>query len=293
MRFLRNTSIKFLKLRNLFFFISTALVVISLLLIFGKKPNWGIDFTGGTLVHASFEQLPTDIEIREVLSSAGYENAGVQRFRDAEAVIIRLGVMEEENVARGVENALMESFPHLSPEILRTEMVGPAVGDYLRERALWAFFLAFAGIVLYVTWRFKGGVWGLSAVLALVHDVLIVFGLLVFLGITIDLVVVAALLTLAGYSVNDSIVVYDRIRENIKLHYKKPLGEIIDLSINDTLSRTVITSGTTLVVVLALLLQGGEVLHGFSVALFAGILIGTYSSIFVAAPLVYAWQSKK
>ncbi|MGM0568635.1 MAG: protein translocase subunit SecF, partial [Elusimicrobiota bacterium] len=125
------------------------------------------------------------------------------------------------------------------------------------------------------------------------HDVLIVFGLLTFFGITIDLVVVAALLTLAGYSVNDSIVVYDRIRENIKLHYKKPLGEIIDLSINDTLSRTIITSGTTLVVVLALLLRGGEVLHGFSVALFAGILIGTYSSVFVAAPLVYAWQSKK
>ena len=294
MRFLKNTSIGFLELRNISFIISVLLVVSSIVLFITKKPNWGTDFTGGTLVHVRFDSLPSEFQMRESLSQAGYENAGVQSFRDAEAAIIRVGVTEEGvNAAKEIENGFSSSFAELNPEILRTEMVGPAVGEYLRERALWAFFLAFAGIILYVAWRFKGGVWGLSAVIALIHDVIVVFGLMVFLGITIDLVVVAALLTLAGYSVNDSIVVYDRIRENIKLHYKKPVFEVINMSINETLSRTVITSGTTLAVVLALLLRGGEVLHGFSVALFAGIIIGTYSSIFVAAPLVYEKKKKK
>ncbi len=296
MRLLRNTSIDFLKLRKVSFIISILLLTSSLFLLLRKGPNWGIDFTGGTLVHVRFDSLPSDIDLRNTLSLAGYEHPGVQSFRDAEAAVIRVAQQPEgegESVANRVEAALLEDYPEKNPEILRTEMVGPAVGDYLRERALWAFLLAFGGIILYVTWRFKGGVWGVSAVIALIHDVIVVFGLLILTGVTIDLVVVAALLTLAGYSVNDSIVVYDRIRENLKLHYKKPLGEIINLSINDTLSRTVITSGTTLAVVLALLLRGGEVLHGFSVALFAGIIIGTYSSIFVAAPMVYAWQNKK
>ncbi len=294
MRLLRNTSINFLKIRKAAFIMSAVLLVASLYLFFVRKPNWGTDFTGGTLVHVRFDSLPSEFLIREALSQAGYEHPSVQRFRDAEAAIIRISPQEEDAaVADDVGKTLSAAFSTENPEIMRTEMVGPAVGDYLRERAMWAFLLAFAAIILYVAWRFRGGVWGLSAVIALIHDVIIVFGLLIFLGITIDLVVVAALLTLAGYSVNDSIVVYDRIRENIKLHYKKPLVEVINLSINETLSRTVITSGTTLAVVIALLLRGGEVLHGFSVALCAGIIIGTYSSIFVAAPLVYAWQHKK
>lgn len=297
MKFLSDTSIDFLRIGKIAFVLSAVLIVFSVALFFVRGPSWGTDFTGGTLVHVRFDSLPSEMKIRQTLHEGGYEAPGVQRFTDAEAAIIRIGpaeVEEEEgSVANHVGKLLAAGFAQQNPEILRTEMVGPAVGDYLRERALWAFLLAFGGIIIYVAWRFKGGVWGLSAVIALIHDVIIVFGLLMFLGITIDLVVVAALLTLAGYSVNDSIVVYDRIRENIKLHYKKPLGEIINLSINETLSRTVITSGTTLAVVIALLLRGGEVLHGFAVALCAGILIGTFSSIFVAAPLVYAWQHKK
>ncbi len=294
MRFLRNTSINFLKVKKAAFVLSAILILASMYLFFLKKPNWGTDFTGGTLVHVRFDSLPSEFMIRQALSEAGYEHPLVQRFRDAEAAVIRISPQDDDaNVSERIKKALAVSFADENPEILRTEMVGPAVGDYLRERAMWAFLLAFAAIILYVAWRFKGGVWGLSAVVALIHDVIIVFGLLTFLGITIDLVVVAALLTLAGYSVNDSIVVYDRIRENIKLHYKKPLDEVINLSINETLSRTVITSGTTLAVVVALLFRGGEVLHGFSVALCAGIIIGTYSSVFVAAPLVYAWQHKK
>ncbi|MEA3506896.1 MAG: protein translocase subunit SecF, partial [Elusimicrobiota bacterium] len=224
-------------------------------------------------------------------SNAGLEGVEIQGFADEKVVMVRVR-QDFEDSKEKVTAALDEHMPESNYEVLRTEMIGPAVGTLLREQAVKAFVFAFLAIILCVAWRFKGGIWGLAAVLALVHDVVITFGVLNYLGVTVNLSVIAALLTLAGYSINDTIVVYDRIRENIRIHFNDPLGEVINRSINETLSRTIVTSGTTLVVVLALFFKGGEVLYGFSLTLFVGIIIGTYSSIFIASPLVYLWKSK-
>jgi len=167
------------------------------------------------------------------------------------------------------------------------------IGEYLKKRGIKAFLFAFLGIIIYVAWRFVGGIWGIAGVAALIHDVFITFGILTILGKEITLQIVAALLTLAGYSINDTIVVYDRIRENIRLHYKKPLAELIDLSINETLSRTMMTGMTTLLALLAILFFGGPVIRDFSLTIFIGMFIGTYSSIYVASPLVYEWKRKR
>ncbi|MFC2061906.1 protein translocase subunit SecF [Elusimicrobiota bacterium] len=294
MKFLKETNIDFLGKKKAAFIVSLIMVILSVVFLFIKTPNWGIDFTGGSLVHLRFSTPPVEKELRRVLEEAGLEQSSIQKFSNSQVIIIRLRKETTGGDAIDrVESAIKDGIPGSKFKILRSEMVGPAVGSYIREKAVKAFIFAFIGMIIYVAWRFKGGVWGLAAVIALVHDVIVTFGILNYFGITIDLPVVAALLTLAGYSINDSIVVYDRIRENIKLHYKKPIGEIINLSINSTLSRTIITSGTTIMVVLALFFKGGEVLHGFSTTLLAGIIIGTYSSIFVASPLVYAWQKKK
>ena len=294
MRFISSTNIDFLKKRTYTFILSGILVALSLGFLAVRSPNWGVDFTGGVLMHLQFEEAPSEQEIRSALEAAGIEDPAIQRFRDTEALAVR--VRDEYATAEGarsIEQALRTGMPDSDFEILQSDMVGPAVGSYIRDRAFTAFLLAFAGIIIYVAWRFKGGIWGFAAVTALLHDVVVVFGIINILGITIDLPVLAALLTLAGYSVNDTIVVYDRIRENIKIHYKKPIGEVINMSINGTLSRTAITSLTTFLVVLSLYLMGGDVLRGFSTALLAGILVGTYSSIFLASPLVYLWHSRR
>lgn len=294
MRLLSDTNIDFLGKRKFTFILSGLMVIFSIGFLFVRTPNWGIDFTGGVLMQILFEEEVSEEELRLILEEASVEEAGIQSFGEAGNVMLRFRpeYATEEGV-RHINSSIEAGLTDNPFEVLKTEMVGPVVGDYIRDKALLAFFFAFAGMIFYVAWRFKGGVWGFAAVLALIHDVIIVFGLLNFLGVTIDLTVVAALLTLAGYSINDSIVVYDRIRENIKIHYKKPIRDIINMSINSTLSRTAITSGTTLLVVLALFFKGGPVLQGFSTALLAGIIIGTYSSIFLASPMVYIWHRRR
>ncbi|MGM0441630.1 MAG: protein translocase subunit SecF [Elusimicrobiota bacterium] len=292
MRILSDTHIDFLSKRKVAFFVSVLLVILSIIHVALKSPNWGIDFTGGSLVHIKFEKAPSSGDLRNILEKEGFVDNNIQQFKNEQIAIIRVR-SQEDGVVDKIEQSFRKNLEDKEFTVLRSETVGPAVGGYLREKAIKAFLFAFLGIIIYVAWRFKGGVWGLAAVIALIHDVIITFGVLSFTGVTINLPVVAALLTLAGYSINDSIVVYDRIRENRKLKYKSSFFDVINISINDTLSRTIVTSGTTLVVVLALFFKGGEVLHGFSVALLSGIIVGTYSSVYVASPLVYAWQSKK
>ena len=294
MQFLKDTTIDFLAKRKIAFLISMVLVLLSVGYLLFRSPNWGIDFTGGSLVHLKFDKPIATAELRQVLQSGGIEEFSIQQFSKSNVLIIRVkNAYGESNMPAKISEVVKKAIPESGFTILRNEMVGPAVGSYLRETAVKAFIFAFAAMIIYIALRFKGGIWGFAAVIALIHDVIVTFGILNYMGITIDLPVVAALLTLAGYSINDSIVIFDRIRENIRLHYKKKSGEIINQSINSTLSRTIITSGTTLAVVIALFFKGGEVLHGFSTALLFGIVIGTYSSIFVAAPLVYVWQNKK
>ncbi len=292
MRFLRNISIDFLGKKSITYIFSVIVVVSSIVVTFTNKPRWGIDFTGGSLIHMEFKTPPDIAQLRKIFNSSGIEGAQIQKFTNEKVVMVRVR-KDYENTLDEVKTALSEKLKNNKFEILRNEMIGPAVGGMLREKAIKAFIFAFFAIIIYVAWRFKGGIWGIAAVVALLHDVIITFGILNFLGLTVNLPVIAALLTLAGYSINDTIVVYDRIRENLKTHFKDPLFKIINRSINETLSRTIITSGTTLMVVIALFLKGGEVLHGFSLTLLIGIIIGTYSSIFIASPLVYLWKNKK
>ena len=177
--------------------------------------------------------------------------------------------------------------------IERFEMVGPVVGKFLKKAAISAFGGALLGIILYVALRFKGSVWGLAAVAAIIHDVIITFGILAALGTSVDLIVVTSLLFIAGYSVNDTIVIYDRIRENLRRAQRQKTSGIFNISITQTLSRTLITSLTTAAVIVCLLVFGGEIIHSFALSLLIGIIVGTYSSIFIASPLVYLKLSEK
>lgn len=296
MEIFKDVNIDFLKFRRSAFAISIALIVFGAYFIFlGNGPNWGIDFTGGSLVQLGFSQPVTSSQIRDVLSKHGMGSSLFQTFSRSNEVIIR--VQEEKEDPVKIANELVRIFGEEMPDqeigVSRNEMVGPLVGEYLKKQAILSFSLAFLGIILYVGWRFRGGIWGLAGVIALIHDVFITFSVLVLMGKEITLIVVVALLLLAGYSINDTIVIYDRIRENMRIFYKKPLHETFNLSINGTLSRTVITSSTTLFVVLSLFFFGGEVIHDFSFALIIGIIAGTYSSIFIASPIVYQWKKGK
>ena len=294
MEFIKKTNIDFMGMRNIAYVLSGAMMLISVIFIFAKTPKWGIDFLGGTLVHVKFSEDVTAAQIRKVLAAAGINPTSIQQFRGSKAAMITLKKDDtQEKIDENISSALISGLAGVQSEITGVEMVGPSVGSYLKEKAVMALLFAFMGIIVYVAWRFKGGVWGFAGVLALFHDVLITFGLLNILGYTIDLNIVAGLLTLAGYSINDTIVIYDRIREGIKIHYKKPLNNIINISINETMSRTMITVGTTLMVVFSLFMWGGDVLRGFSVTMLIGCVIGTYSTVFCAAPIVYDWQRRK
>jgi len=254
--------------------------------------GWSIDFTGGTVVQFSFSKAVSLPELRELLKPLGWGTVNIQEFVGTHSFALRLPVMENsEKVTARIRDTLKLHDQNLVME--RVEMVGPVVGKFLVKLATKAFFFSFLGIMVYVGIRFKGTVWGLAGILALVHDVVITFGIMNFLGREISLVVVSALLTLAGYSINDTIVVYDRIREYLRLRGSgKNVKETFNESIQAVLPRTVITSMTTVFVTIALLIFGGEVIRDFSLALSLGIILGTYSSIFIASPIVYAWKFK-
>jgi len=295
MEFFGKTDFKFIEMRKIAFMISGLMILVSGYAVFHKGANFGIDFTGGTVVQINFSREVTEREMRETLSRHELSGASIQKMPNTNIMIVRirkenLGPFE---IAQKLTSIFKEEFPQNQFTIERNEVVGPVIGEYLKKRGIKAFLFAFLGIIIYVAWRFVGGIWGIAGVAALIHDVFITFGILTILGKEITLQIVAALLTLAGYSINDTIVVYDRIRENIRLHYKKPLAELIDLSINETLSRTMMTGMTTLLALLAILFFGGPVIRDFSLTIFIGMFIGTYSSIYVASPLVYEWKRKR
>ena len=250
--------------------------------------KYGIDFRGGTNVQIQFSTAPNLDQLRQFFAERGMKNVVLQTFGDAADKEILLGLPIDsplgtgENLTSELRNILLPQHPKL--EIRRIETIGLKVGDELQVSAVQAILIALGLVLLYITIRFQ---WrqGVSAIVALVHDVLVVVGMFSILDKEFSLTVVAALLTVVGYSLNDTIVVFDRIRENLGKYRKKSFEETINLSITETLSRTLITSGTTLLVVLALFLLGGEIIHDFAFALLVGVLIGTYSSIYVASPL--------
>jgi len=256
--------------------------------------KFGIDFAGGTLIQLQFKS-PPDIEvIRDGLKTIGLGESTIQEFGSKKDILIRVQRSEEKLEAVGsiVRKSLMGKFNVDEITVERVEMVGPKVGRDLREKALLSILYAIIGIVIYISWRFELQ-YAIAAIIALVHDVLVTIGAFSIFDKEFTLVIVAAFLTIIGYSLNDTIVVFDRIRENLRRKGKSSISEIINTSINQTLSRTLLTSGTTLLVVIALFFFGGEIIHDFSFALLVGIFIGTYSSVFIASVFLVYWDLRK
>ena len=256
--------------------------------------KYGIDFAGGTLIQLQFK-TPPDIEvIRDGLKTIALGESTIQEFGSKRDILIRVQRSEEklEAVGSKVRNSLGGKFNKEDITIERVEMVGPKVGRDLREKAILSILYAVIGIVIYISWRFELQ-YAIAAIIALAHDVLVTLGAFSILDKEFTLVIVAAFLAIIGYSLNDTIVVFDRIRENIRRRGKNTLVQTINASINQTLSRTILTSGTTLMVVMALFFFGGEIIHDFSFALLVGILVGTYSSIFIASVFLVYWDSRR
>lgn len=291
MQFLTNTNIDFVGKRRIALVISAVLIVAGLGSLLAKGgPNLSIDFRGGTLVELRIEPPIAAADARNTLQDAGLPVRQVQEFGEPEELVIYRDTNEGEVVEgeRSVREVLVEAFPDRTIELRREETVGPTIGSELRTAALNSIFVALLLIILYVSVRFVFQ-FGLAAVIALTHDVLITLGIFSLLDKEISLSILAAFLAIIGYSLNDTIVVFDRIRENLGMRRKESYEQVVNKSINETLSRTFITSITTLLVALILFLFGGAVIHDFAFALVVGVIIGTYSSIFVASPVVIAW----
>jgi len=253
--------------------------------------NYGVDFAGGTMVHVKFTQPVSIADIRQALEATDIANITVQDFGQSEnEFLIRMPMMEAEmaELSGQVQKGLAAQFGEQAFEVRRVEAVGPKVGTDLRRKALLAVLFATVMMGVYIAVRFEPR-FGIAAAIALLHDVLISVGALSLRNMEFDLTVVAALLTITGFSVNDTVIVCDRIRENMRKLRRESLATIINRSINETLSRTIVTNGTAIAVVISLLFLGGEVIHTFAFALLVGFIIGTYSSIYIASPIVLFW----
>ena len=342
MRFIKpDTKIDFIGKKKIAFSLSIACIAISILsLIMHNGPKLGIDFAGGTLIQIKSKAAVRIDDIKSGLETVGLGKSSVQQFGEYihNEFLVRTDLLYEnaDAFASEIKKAL-EASTGGEVEIRRVEMVGPQVGEDLREKALFAMFYALLFITIYISGRFElkwiisgvvaaaliGAVYitnlfnvsipfligaalivslvifwflelkyAMGAIVALIHDVIITVGIFSIFGKEFTLPVIAALLTIIGYSLNDTIIVFDRIRENLRKHHKQPLRFIINRSINETLSRTILTSATTLIVVTALFILGGGIIHDFAFALIIGIVVGTYSSIYVASPILLAWQNR-
>ncbi len=280
----RNT-IDFMARRKLLVLVSLALVIISLVSVFTRGLNLGVDFTGGTLVEVGYAQSADLQSVRGALAKGGFEGAVVQHFGTSQDVLIRLAPSATAVAEIGDKVLAALNADGHKVELRRIEFVGPQVGDELANDGGLAVLAALFGILIYVYFRYEIR-FAVGAVLATLHDVIIMVGVFSIFWIEFDLTVLAAVLAIIGYSINDTVVVYDRIRETFRKVRKGTAAEIINQSVTQTLSRTIMTSGTTMLVVVSLFLFGGTTLHGFSLALIIGIAVGTYSSIFIASSLV-------
>ncbi len=286
-----NPKLDFISGRFMFFTLSVILTIASIATIIVKKEAaYGIDFTGGQIQEYKFEKAVSSEDLRQHLKEAQIADVVIQQFEKSPEIVM---LRSNEDTFNKVVEVFKTKMPDNKFEVMRIEKVGPVVGQNLRTRALWAIVLSLAGILIYIGFRFKHFDFAAAGVIALLHDVLMAAGITVMLGHQIDLLVVTALLTIAGYSISDTIVTYDRVRENLIKIRNKSLAEIINLSINQTLGRTILTTGVTLLSVIALFLFGGSVLHTFALCLLIGFSCGAYSTIFIASPLVLAWQKKK
>ena len=293
MRFLKETNIDFLSMRRFGFVISGSFIlagIVSLLLQGG--PLLSIDFTGGTLAQIRFEEAPDIAKVRSALEVLDVGIGEVQTFGTPNEILIRLQLSQNaENLTTELKAALQAQFPGQSIDFRRVETVGPKIGSELKGKAFFAVFTAIIGILIYISIRFELK-FAVGAIKALIHDVLITLGVFSILNYEISLAIIAAFLTIVGYSLNDTIVVFDRVRENMKLLKNIDQKTIFNKSINESLSRTIITSLTTFAVVFILYIAGGEVIRYFAFAMIVGVIVGTYSSIYVASPVVFLWQQR-
>ncbi|HNV58006.1 MAG TPA: protein translocase subunit SecF [Smithellaceae bacterium] len=270
--------------------ISAALIIVSILsVILHGGLNFGIDFAGGTVIQIKFSKVAPADAIRKAFNGINVEDAVTQEI-GANEVIVRTNQSMTKELQAKVEQAMTGQFGAGQYEIRRIEFVGPKVGKDLTQKAILAIIFSWIGMLIYIAWRFEFR-YGLGGIIALVHDTIITIGALSLLNKEFTLTIVAALLTIIGYSINDTIVVFDRIRENRKKDIKRSLGDIINASVNETLSRTILTSFTVFLVLLALFFLGGPVIHDFAFALLVGVVIGTYSSIFIASPIVLVFEN--
>jgi preprotein translocase subunit SecF len=291
MKLIKQTNIHFIKYYKLFLTISATYLALSLISIFFIRGlNYGLDFTGGTLLQVKFENPITTAAVREALAANHLENSNIQMTGEANEFIIRTPLQTSTDSTTVLLTKALETIPNNSFVTNRAESVGPKIGKELRNTAYQAIFWAMIVILVYISFRFQFR-FAVGAVVALIHDVLFTLGIFSLFQLEISLSTIAAFLTIVGYSLNDTIVIFDRVRENMKTKRFGTMEQLFDNSINDTLSRTIITGGTTLIVVLVLAFAHGEV-KIFSIAMIIGILVGTYSSLYIASPIVIMFQKR-
>ncbi|MBU6183774.1 MAG: protein translocase subunit SecF [Rickettsiales bacterium] len=288
-----NTNFDFMRVKNLNYALSVFLFILSLVWIGIYKFNFGIDFAGGISMELRINQTPDLAKMRMILNELNIGEIVLQNFGSDKDISIRAGISSEENLMHNIElikSALKQKFPY-EIEYRKVDFVGPQVGNQMIQSGIMAMLLSFLSIMVYIWIRFEWQ-FGIGVLAALIHDAVLSLGFLSVTKLDFNLSTIAAILTIIGYSVNDTVVIYDRIRENLRKYNKKTIGTIINMSVNETLSRTTITVFTTLLANLALILYGGEAIKSFSVLVFFGILIGTYSSIFISAPIITLFNFK-
>jgi len=294
---IKSTKIDFMGKKRIAFIFSGILAVIGVIAVIQiatGKANLGIDFAGGTAIQLKFEKPVALHAVRKALEESSLKDFDLQDLPSVNKILIRVKKAEQKlgQTSDAVTGILSQKFPDNKYVVDSTTEIGPKVGGKLRADAAMAVGAAVLGILAYVAFRFKFN-FGVGATIATFHDVLAVLGMFYLMGHEINLILVTALLTIAGYSLTDTVVVFDRIRENMKVRYKEPLESIMNISINEVLSRTIITSLTVLLTSITLFFFGGEVIHDFALAMIMGVVIGTYSSIFIANPIVLLWGRKK
>lgn len=287
----KTPNINFVGSMKLNFTLSIITIIISIAsVIWHGGLNFGIDFAGGTLVQVKFQQATTTEKLRKTLDGIQLGGSIIQQFSPQEFVIrTAASTTDLKGLSAHIEETLNNSYGKGSFEVRRVEVVGPKVGKDLTQKAILAVVFSWLAMLIYIAWRFEFR-YGVGGIIALIHDVIICIGAISVFNKEFSLTIVAALLTIIGYSINDTIVVCDRIRENLRKSTKKDLGEIINISINETLSRTILSSLTVFIVVVVLFFLGGEVIHDFAFVLLVGVFVGTYSSIFIATPIVLVWE---
>jgi len=288
-----DTRFDFIGKKKFTIWVSTIALLLSLGSIFLHGGlRYGVDFAGGILIQIKFSQAVDISQVRNAMEAMGSKDAMVQKFGGENEFLIRVEKTGEdlEGMSKKIQASLQERFKDKTLEIRRVEVVGPKVGKDLKTKALWAVGLSFAAILVFVAWRFKQVSYGLGGIAALVHDIIVTYGAISIAGLEYSLSLMAVILTIIGFSINDTIVIFDRVRENVKKMRKENLETVFNVSINETLGRTILTSGTVMMVVLILFFFGGPVIHDFALTLIVGLISGTYSTIYVASPVVLLWN---